>query len=140
MCDHDCWFIHIITQISCVGGFGSNSHMYKINGTANINAVNAASEKGINITFALTSIWKQMLISFKFQPFKKNYLCNVNMQKLGTINIMDYFDFRITLWIILFFYTFREVNLLWNFNTTDLYKNINQCLLYLIYFCFLYQA
>ncbi|KAG6496579.1 hypothetical protein ZIOFF_044447 [Zingiber officinale] len=34
-------------QISCVGGFGSNSHMYKINGTANINAIRAASEKGV---------------------------------------------------------------------------------------------
>ncbi|XP_010541546.1 PREDICTED: uncharacterized protein At1g32220, chloroplastic [Tarenaya hassleriana] len=33
--------------ISCVGGFGSNSYMYKINGTANINAIRAASEKGV---------------------------------------------------------------------------------------------
>ncbi|WCJ30459.1 NAD(P)-binding Rossmann-fold superfamily protein [Euphorbia peplus] len=33
--------------ISCIGGFGSNSYMYKINGTANINAIRAASEKGI---------------------------------------------------------------------------------------------
>lgn len=33
--------------ISCVGGFGSNSHMYKINGTANINAIRAASEEGV---------------------------------------------------------------------------------------------
>ncbi|KAH7554350.1 hypothetical protein JRO89_XS12G0173500 [Xanthoceras sorbifolium] len=33
--------------ISCVGGFGSNSHMYKINGTANINAVRAAVEQGV---------------------------------------------------------------------------------------------
>ncbi|KDP33474.1 hypothetical protein JCGZ_07045 [Jatropha curcas] len=33
--------------ISCVGGFGSQSYMYKINGTANINAIRAASEKGV---------------------------------------------------------------------------------------------
>ncbi|KAM3270621.1 putative protein, chloroplastic-like [Capsicum chacoense] len=33
--------------ISCVGGFGSNSYMYKINGTANINAIRAASEEGV---------------------------------------------------------------------------------------------
>ncbi|XP_075651921.1 uncharacterized protein At1g32220, chloroplastic [Castanea sativa] len=33
--------------ISCVGGFGSNSHMYKINGTANINAIRAAAEQGL---------------------------------------------------------------------------------------------
>lgn len=61
------WLLHIFTywsivqsyiltvtrnkslQISCVGGFGSNSYMYKINGTANINAIRAASEKGISI-------------------------------------------------------------------------------------------
>lgn len=33
--------------ISCVGGFGSNSYMYKINGTANINAIRAAAEEGV---------------------------------------------------------------------------------------------
>ncbi|KAJ4959776.1 hypothetical protein NE237_019686 [Protea cynaroides] len=33
--------------ISCVGGFGSNSYMYEINGTANINAIRAASEQGV---------------------------------------------------------------------------------------------
>ncbi|GAB4825457.1 hypothetical protein Ancab_008330 [Ancistrocladus abbreviatus] len=32
--------------VSCVGGFGSNSYMYKINGTANINAVGVAAEHG----------------------------------------------------------------------------------------------
>ncbi|GAY44415.1 hypothetical protein CUMW_081990 [Citrus unshiu] len=37
----------ILYLISCVGGFGSNSYMYKINGTANINAIRAASEKGV---------------------------------------------------------------------------------------------
>lgn len=42
-------------QISCVGGFGSNSQMYKINGTANINAIRAASEAGalMNMFFVL---------------------------------------------------------------------------------------
>ncbi|RVW71746.1 hypothetical protein CK203_057089 [Vitis vinifera] len=34
-----------MTGISCVGGFGSSSYMYKINGTANINAIRAAAEK-----------------------------------------------------------------------------------------------
>ncbi|KAK8965708.1 mRNA cap guanine-N7 methyltransferase 1 [Platanthera guangdongensis] len=33
--------------ISCVGGFGSNSQMYKINGTANVNAIRAAAEQGV---------------------------------------------------------------------------------------------
>ncbi|KAM7255516.1 hypothetical protein ACFE04_008414 [Oxalis oulophora] len=33
--------------ISCVGGFGTNSKMYQINGTANINAIRAASEHGV---------------------------------------------------------------------------------------------
>ncbi|KAH7523917.1 uncharacterized protein At1g32220, chloroplastic [Ziziphus jujuba] len=37
----------VTAVISCVGGFGSNSYMYKINGTANINAIRAASDKGV---------------------------------------------------------------------------------------------
>lgn len=37
----------VTAVISCVGGFGSNSYMYKINGTANINAIRAASEQGV---------------------------------------------------------------------------------------------
>lgn len=37
----------VTSVISCVGGFGSNSYMYKINGTANINAIRAASEAGV---------------------------------------------------------------------------------------------
>ncbi|XP_038978335.1 uncharacterized protein At1g32220, chloroplastic-like [Phoenix dactylifera] len=37
----------VTAVISCVGGFGSNSHMYKINGTANINAIRAASDQGV---------------------------------------------------------------------------------------------
>ncbi|KAF3640029.1 putative protein GLUTAMINE DUMPER 1-like [Capsicum annuum] len=37
----------VTSVISCVGGFGSNSYMYKINGTANINAIRASSEEGV---------------------------------------------------------------------------------------------
>lgn len=37
----------VTSVISCVGGFGSNAQMYKINGTANINAIRAASEEGV---------------------------------------------------------------------------------------------
>ncbi|KAI4337219.1 hypothetical protein L6164_015664 [Bauhinia variegata] len=37
----------VTAVISCVGGFGSNSYMYKINGSANINAIRAASEQGV---------------------------------------------------------------------------------------------
>ncbi|THG22209.1 uncharacterized protein At1g32220, chloroplastic-like isoform X1 [Camellia sinensis] len=37
----------VTSVISCVGGFGSNSYMYKINGTANINAIRAAAKKGV---------------------------------------------------------------------------------------------
>lgn len=37
----------VTSVISCVGGFGSNSQMYKINGTANINAIRAAAEQGV---------------------------------------------------------------------------------------------
>lgn len=45
----DSWkvFDGVTSVISCVGGFGSNSQMFKINGTANINAIRAASEKGV---------------------------------------------------------------------------------------------
>ncbi|KAK9273261.1 hypothetical protein L1049_018068 [Liquidambar formosana] len=46
----DSWkeaFSGVTAVISCVGGFGSNSYMYKINGTANINAIRAAAEKGV---------------------------------------------------------------------------------------------
>ncbi|KAG9130753.1 hypothetical protein Leryth_012685 [Lithospermum erythrorhizon] len=37
----------VTSIISCIGGFGSNSFMYKINGTANINAIRAAAEEGV---------------------------------------------------------------------------------------------
>ncbi|XP_043700626.1 uncharacterized protein At1g32220, chloroplastic [Telopea speciosissima] len=37
----------VTAVISCVGGFGSNSYMYKINGTANINAIRAAAGQGV---------------------------------------------------------------------------------------------
>ncbi|XWS17892.1 hypothetical protein CRYUN_Cryun33cG0107500 [Craigia yunnanensis] len=37
----------VTSVISCVGGFGSNSYMYQINGTANINAIRTAAEKGV---------------------------------------------------------------------------------------------
>lgn len=37
----------VTSVVSCVGGFGSSSYMYKINGTANINAIGASAEKGV---------------------------------------------------------------------------------------------
>ncbi|GMQ02698.1 hypothetical protein CsSME_00048806 [Camellia sinensis var. sinensis] len=37
----------VTSVISCVGGFGSNSYMNKINETANINAIRADAEKGV---------------------------------------------------------------------------------------------
>ncbi|KAL6556553.1 hypothetical protein OROGR_005841 [Orobanche gracilis] len=37
----------VTSIISCVGGFGSNAEMYKINGTANMNAIRAASKEGV---------------------------------------------------------------------------------------------
>ncbi|CAN1306105.1 Uncharacterized protein At1g32220, chloroplastic, partial [Linum perenne] len=40
-------FSGITSVISCVGGFGSNSHMYNINGSANIHAITAAAEQGV---------------------------------------------------------------------------------------------
>lgn len=37
----------VAAVISCVGGFGSNEQMQKINGTANVQAIRAASEAGV---------------------------------------------------------------------------------------------
>ncbi|XP_020588228.1 uncharacterized protein At1g32220, chloroplastic [Phalaenopsis equestris] len=37
----------VSSVISCVGGFGSYSQMYKINGTANINAIRTAAEQDV---------------------------------------------------------------------------------------------
>ncbi|WP_198359800.1 NAD(P)H-binding protein, partial [Streptomyces fildesensis] len=37
----------VTSVISCVGGFGSQSDMYKTNGTANLNAVRAAADHGV---------------------------------------------------------------------------------------------
>nr|XP_043639237.1 uncharacterized protein At1g32220, chloroplastic-like [Erigeron canadensis] len=37
----------VTSIVSCVGGFGSNSYMYKINGTANMTAIRAAAEQGV---------------------------------------------------------------------------------------------
>ncbi|KAL3687564.1 hypothetical protein R1sor_013873 [Riccia sorocarpa] len=38
----------VTAVVSCVGGFGSNAQMRRINGDANIAAINAAAEKGVN--------------------------------------------------------------------------------------------
>ncbi|CAK9148759.1 unnamed protein product [Ilex paraguariensis] len=46
-------FKGVSSVISCVGGFGSTSYMYKINGTANINAIRAAAEQGIDRLISL---------------------------------------------------------------------------------------
>ncbi|KAK3212136.1 hypothetical protein Dsin_016842 [Dipteronia sinensis] len=54
--------------ISCVGGFGSNSHMYKINGTANINAVRAAAEQGVK-RFAYLSAADLGFINYILQGY-----------------------------------------------------------------------
>ncbi|KAG6598532.1 Transcription initiation factor TFIID subunit 10, partial [Cucurbita argyrosperma subsp. sororia] len=40
-------FDGVTAVVSCIGGFGSNSQMYKINGTANINAIRVAADKGV---------------------------------------------------------------------------------------------
>ena len=52
-----------LLQVSCVGGFGSNSFMYKINGTANINAIRAAAEKGAML-FSIHAIIVVYLVFF----------------------------------------------------------------------------
>ncbi|GAB2286589.1 hypothetical protein Dimus_020986 [Dionaea muscipula] len=54
--------------VSCVGGFGSNSYMYKINGTANINAIRAAAEQGVK-RFAYVSAADFGLVNYVLQGY-----------------------------------------------------------------------
>ncbi|KAI3690265.1 hypothetical protein L2E82_48244 [Cichorium intybus] len=58
----------VTSVISCVGGFGSNTFMYKINGTANINAVRAASEKGIK-RFVYVSVCDYGVVNYMLQGY-----------------------------------------------------------------------
>ncbi|KAB1211082.1 hypothetical protein CJ030_MR6G018068 [Morella rubra] len=53
----------VTSVISCVGGFGSNSHMLRINGTANINAIKAAAEQG-SIYLMQRATEKELLTKF----------------------------------------------------------------------------
>jgi hypothetical protein len=65
-----------LLQVSCVGGFGSNSFMYKINGTANINAIRAAAEKGA-VLFSIHVIIVEYSVSFLgfflYMPLAQTY-------------------------------------------------------------------
>lgn len=54
--------------ISCVGGFGSYSQMYKINGTANINAIRTAAEQGVK-RFVYISAADFGLVNFLLQGY-----------------------------------------------------------------------
>ncbi|XBH69252.1 uncharacterized protein At1g32220, chloroplastic [Aegilops tauschii subsp. strangulata] len=54
--------------VSCVGGFGSNSQMFKINGTANINAIRVAAEKGIK-RFVYVSAADFGLVNYLLQGY-----------------------------------------------------------------------
>jgi len=54
--------------VSCVGGFGSNSQMVKVNGTANINAIRAAAEKGIK-RFVYVSAADFGLVNYLLQGY-----------------------------------------------------------------------
>ncbi|RWW15497.1 hypothetical protein GW17_00020663, partial [Ensete ventricosum] len=58
-----------VVCISCVGGFGSNSYMYKINGTSNINAIRAAAEKGITFYFLDFILWQQIFLNSGVKRF-----------------------------------------------------------------------
>ncbi|GMP28525.1 hypothetical protein CsSME_00004028 [Camellia sinensis var. sinensis] len=58
----------VTSVISCVGGFGSNAHMYKINGTANVNAIRAAAEQGVK-RFVYVSAADFSLANFLLQGY-----------------------------------------------------------------------
>lgn len=59
---------NVSAVVSCVGGFGSNSFMYKINGTANINAIRAAAEKGVK-RFVYVSAADFGLVNYLLQGY-----------------------------------------------------------------------
>ncbi|KAL6863820.1 hypothetical protein ACP4OV_016723 [Aristida adscensionis] len=54
--------------VSCVGAFGSNSFMYKVNGTGNINAIRAAAEKGVK-RFVYVSAADFGLVSYMLKGY-----------------------------------------------------------------------
>ncbi|CAL9073797.1 unnamed protein product [Musa textilis] len=59
----------VTAVISCVGGFGSNSYMYKINGTSNINAIRAAAEKAGVKRFVYISAADFGLVNYLLQGY-----------------------------------------------------------------------
>ncbi|GKE19589.1 NAD(P)-binding domain-containing protein, partial [Tanacetum coccineum] len=58
----------LLLRVSCVGGFGSNNYMYKINGTANIAAIRAAAEKGVK-RFVYVSAADSGVINYLLQGY-----------------------------------------------------------------------
>ncbi|KAL1830527.1 uncharacterized protein At1g32220, chloroplastic [Daucus carota subsp. sativus] len=58
----------VTSVISCVGTFGTNSYMYKVNGTANINAIRAAAEQGVK-RFAYISAADFGLVNYLLQGY-----------------------------------------------------------------------
>lgn len=58
----------VTSVISCVGSFGSNSYMYKVNGTANINAIRAAADQGVK-RFAYISAADFGLVNYLLQGY-----------------------------------------------------------------------
>ncbi|XP_071705461.1 uncharacterized protein At1g32220, chloroplastic-like [Rutidosis leptorrhynchoides] len=58
----------VTSIVSCVGGLGSNSYMYKLNGSANIIAIRAAAEKGIK-RFVFISAADSGVISYFLQGY-----------------------------------------------------------------------
>lgn len=58
----------VTSIVSCVGGFGSNNYMYKINGTANITAIRAAAEKGVK-RFVYVSAADSGVINYLLQGY-----------------------------------------------------------------------
>lgn len=54
-------------QVSCVGGFGSPSYMRTLNGTANVNAVQAAAENGSLFSWTFSSVIKNIIVLHWFQ-------------------------------------------------------------------------
>ncbi|KAF6169071.1 hypothetical protein GIB67_038568 [Kingdonia uniflora] len=85
----------VTSVVSCVGGFGSNSQMFKINGTANINAIRAAAEKGVK-RFVYISAADFGLVNYLLQGYYEGKIfipVNCMMQRAAETELLMKFPY-----------------------------------------------
>ncbi|KAH8479301.1 hypothetical protein H0E87_031681, partial [Populus deltoides] len=79
-------------------GFGSQSYMYKINGTANINAIRAASEKGILVHVKLLQPIVRIFSENGSFYDESSHIFGVT-NKLGILMVVDVMVLKILFYI-----------------------------------------